>query len=258
MKDYYQILGLSRGANDEEIKQAFRKLAMKHHPDRGGDQAKFQEINEAYKILGDPAQRQQYDNPAPNINFNTAGFDIDALFNMFGQKMSRNTSARISLWITLKDVALGGPRVVSLQVNGQVNNVEVNIPAGINDGDTIRYPNIAPNGVDLIITYRIKPDNIWMREGKNIITERKVDIWDLIIGNDIEIEDLSGNILLMTVPPNTQPGSMLRAKGRGLPDPQNSSRTTSNFNGDLFVKVLARIPPISDPLLQAIRKEKGR
>lgn len=60
-KDYYKILGVAKGASPDEIKRAYRKLAQQHHPDKGGDQAKFKEINEAYQVLSDPQKRGQYD-----------------------------------------------------------------------------------------------------------------------------------------------------------------------------------------------------
>ncbi|MDD3085055.1 MAG: DnaJ domain-containing protein, partial [Candidatus ainarchaeum sp.] len=60
-KDYYSILGVSKDAKADEIKTAFRKLAHKHHPDKGGDANKFKEINEAYQVLGNEQKRKQYD-----------------------------------------------------------------------------------------------------------------------------------------------------------------------------------------------------
>src|SRR4051812_33835460 len=60
-RDYYEILGVSKEASADEIKKAFRRAAIEHHPDRGGDEAKFKEINEAYEILKEPSKRQRYD-----------------------------------------------------------------------------------------------------------------------------------------------------------------------------------------------------
>ena len=73
--DHYATLGVAKNATPDDIKKAYRKLASKHHPDKGGDTATFQKIEEAYRILSDPQQRQQYDNPMPqnfgqSFNFN--------------------------------------------------------------------------------------------------------------------------------------------------------------------------------------------
>ena len=71
-KDYYKILGVQKTANDQQIKKAYRKLAIKYHPDKNKDdkqaQQKFKEISQAYSVLSDPQQKKQYDNP--NVNFN--------------------------------------------------------------------------------------------------------------------------------------------------------------------------------------------
>jgi DnaJ-class molecular chaperone len=63
--DHYNTLGVAKNASPDEIKKAYRKLASQHHPDKGGDKAKFQEIQVAYDTLSDTNKRQQYDNPAP-------------------------------------------------------------------------------------------------------------------------------------------------------------------------------------------------
>lgn len=60
-KNYYDILGVAEGATEDEIKKAFRKQAMQHHPDKGGDQEQFKKINEAYQVIGDAQKKQQYD-----------------------------------------------------------------------------------------------------------------------------------------------------------------------------------------------------
>lgn len=260
MKDYYQILGVPRNASDDDIKKAFRRQAMQHHPDRGGDQNRFQEINEAYAVLSDPQRRAEYDNPRSRVHMGPmpGGFNMDEIFNMFGVNMrQRQSSARISLWIALEDVARGGPKVIALQVGNSVSNVEIQIPQGVNDGDTIRYPGISPDGHDLVITYRVKPDARWQRDGRNITTERQIDIWDMILGCDISITDLLGSNLILTVPPRTQPGSTLRLRGRGLP-PTTIPGNAGGPPGDLYVRVQARIPTtVSPELLAAIQREKG-
>ena len=90
MSNHYETLGVSKSATPEEIKRAYRKLASQHHPDKGGDTAKFQQVEEAYRVLSDPAQRQQYDNPQPqggfNFNFNNSGVppEMQDIFRNFG------------------------------------------------------------------------------------------------------------------------------------------------------------------------------
>jgi DnaJ-class molecular chaperone len=264
VKDYYQILGVPRNASEDDIKRAFRKQAMQHHPDRGGDQNRFQEINEAYATLSDPKRRAEYDNPRPQFGPQfggmPGGFNMDEIFNMFGVNMRQGRQGqnpRIALWVTLEDAARGGPRMISLQLGNSVNNVEIDIPVGIGDGDTIRYPRLSPDGNDLVVTYRFKPDPKWQRDQQNITTERVVELWDLILGCEIPVTDLTGATLMLHIPPRTQPGSLLRLKGRGLPASTLPGRAGGR-PGDLFVRVQAQIPTvIDDGILSAIRKAKG-
>lgn len=261
MKNYYEILGVAKNASDDEIKKAFRKLAMQHHPDRGGDGAKFQEINEAYAVLSDPTKKQQYDNPS-QFNFSSGPqFNFNDFFEIFGARQrsmheAQRRTPRLELWIDLKDVAIGGTKIVAIQVSNTVSNIELNIPLGLNDGDTVRYAKICPGGQDLIVCFRIKPNNEWDRDGKNIITTKEVSIWNLILGGTLDIVNLTGANLQITIPPKTQPNSILRAKGKGLPGLNYSNSDSSN--GDLLVKLIARIPDISENLLNAIRQESQK
>ena len=264
MTDHYATLGVAKTATAAEIKQAFRKLASQHHPDKGGDTAKFQAIQAAYAVLGDEQKRAEYDNPRPqfggfggmgghDVNLNDIFSQMFGGMNMRGQRQPQ--TPRISLWITLEDVARGGPKIVALQVGSRVSNVEVSIPAGINDGDTVRYAKLSPDGNDLVITFRIKPDSVWRRDGKNITTERIVSVWTLITGGEIVVTDLTGANLALTIPARTQPGSLLRARGRGLPGNSLPGQYSGN-NGDLFVKLEAQLPAtISDNLINAIQQE---
>lgn len=265
MKDYYRILGVARTATEDEIKKAYRKLASQHHPDKGGDKSRFQEVQEAYSVLGDAQKRAEYDNPRPQMNFGSMGghpgFDFNEIFEMFGVNPRRQQQgqARISIWIGIEDVARGGPRLIALQMGGQVHNVEIDVPVGLNDGDTIRYAKLAPGGHDLVVSYRIRPDFRWEREGKDITTERTVNVWDLVLGCEITIEDPAGRELILTVPPRTQPGSKLRVKGRGLPARQLPGDPAGQSVGDLFVRVQARLPDeIPESIILAIKQHLGR
>ena len=105
MRDHYQTLGVDRGASADEIKRAYRKLASKYHPDKGGDTQRFQEIEEAYRVLSDPVARQHHDSPAAQASFHSAAFNFDEIFNMFGtrfQQPQRNPVANLQLWINLQ------------------------------------------------------------------------------------------------------------------------------------------------------------
>ena len=262
MKDYYQILGVRRDCSQEDIKLAYRRLASQHHPDKGGDTQRFQEIQEAYAAIGDPQNRQAYDNPTlGRPQFGAAGFNLNDLFAMFGQGMGapgRAAAARLTLWITLADVARGGPRIISLQVNHRVQNVEIDLPSGVNDGDTVRYPGLAPDGHDLVITYRVHPDDRWQRNGRDLTGSVIVDIWNLILGCEHPVTDILGNELILTIPAMTQPGTLLRMRGKGLPTNQMPGRRQTGDSGDLLLRVQAKLPnSVSQELLDHIRQSRG-
>jgi DnaJ-class molecular chaperone len=246
MSDHYATLGVARTATPDEIKRAFRKLASQHHPDRvGGDTAKFQSIQAAYDTLGDAVKRAEYDNPRPQFS----GFPGGAQFNMndifgqmfgqgFGQQRRQQPNfVRMTLWIRLHDVAQGGNRPVAVGTAQGQQTIEVEIPLGINDGDSVQYQGLAPGGQDLVIQYRIHPDPQWQRDGLNMICERSVTV-----------RTITGTELVTGIPARTQPRTMLRLRGQGL-------RDRSGNQGDLLVRVMPEVPAdIRPELLEAIEK----
>jgi curved DNA-binding protein len=264
MSDYYQTLGVSKNATPDEIKKAYRKLASATHPDKGGDTKKFQDIQTAYAVLSDEQKRAQYDNPVQNVEFNfggPGGFDFTNIFNMFGAQGFQNqrpgqpprqTHTRMSLWITLHDVAKGGLRTVSIGTQHGTSNIEIEIPQGINDGDNVQYTGIGPGGTDLIINFRVHPNPKWQRSGLTVVTEHTVSIWDCLAGCNTEITDLLGTQYTVNVPPLTAPGSLMRLKDKGLRNRQGKS-------GDLLIRVQAKMPTeINDELLTMIKAAQNK
>ncbi len=256
MTDHYATLGVAKTATQDEIKRAFRRLASQHHPDKGGDTKKFQEIQAAYDTLGDEAKRQAYDNPAPQFQGFGPGAQFGNMHDIFSQMFGgqspfgqhpRRNHVRMSLWITLLDVARGGRRPVALGTQAGTSTVEIEIPQGINDGDNVQYPGIAPGGQDLVIQFRIQPHANFQRQGLNLATTHKVSIWTLILGGETEVQTVEGNRLVVKVAPHTQPGTTLRLRSQGLGD-------QSGQKGDLMVQIQTEIPKtIAPEIITAIQ-----
>ena len=257
MSDHYATLGVAKNAAPDEIKRAFRKLASQHHPDKGGDTAKFQSIQAAYDTLGDTGKRAAYDNPQPQF----AGMPGGAHFNMndifssmfggqspFAQQRRQQSHTRMTLWIRLSDVAQGGTRPVAVGTPQGQSTIEVEIPLGINDGDNVQYQGLAPGGGDLVIQFRVHPDNTWQRNGLDLVTDVTADIWSMILGSDITVHTLTGSQLTTVMPAQTQPRTLIRLRGHGL-------RDRSGNQGDLMIRVMPTIPTVIRPeLIEAIEK----
>ena len=148
--DHYNTLGVDRNASQEEIKQAYRRLANIHHPDRGGDTAKFQEIQSAYDTLSNPQKKAEYDMPShgfPNqggfgftgfpggFSFHTGGINIDDIFGqMFGHQRHHMPTYKTIVTLTLEQVYSGGDQVLSFVTNNGPQTVRIDIPKGVENG----------------------------------------------------------------------------------------------------------------------------
>jgi curved DNA-binding protein len=263
MTDYYAALGVPRTATADEIKRAFRKLASTHHPDRGGDTQKFQTIQEAYATLGDQQKRAEYDTPRPQFSGFSGGVNINEIFGqMFGQsgmhfgqgfaQQARRNHVRMTLWISLLDVATGGRRTISLGTQQGTSTVEIDVPQGIMDGDNVQYEGIGPGGADLVIQFRVHPNSQWQRQDLNLITERAIDLWDLILGAELEIQTITGRNLAAKIPPKTQPGTSLRLKNQGLTNRNGQT-------GDMFIRIQVQIPDVIAPeIIAAIQNSQNK
>lgn len=260
MSDYYSTLGLSKTATQDEIKQAYRKLAMKHHPDRtGGDDTEFKKIQEAYATLSDPEKRSQYDNPQPQgfqqFGGMPPGFE-DIMSQMFGggnpfgfggmggQRQARNKTLNMQTQISLEDAFFGKELIANITLpTGREQVVNVKIPRGIQDGTTLRlakmgddsYANL-PRG-DIHLTVNIIPNNKFGRQGDDLIKELEVNALDAILGKNYQLETIDNRLLEVKINPGTQHGQMLAAAGYGMPN-MNDNR----FVGRLLIQVKIQIP----------------
>jgi molecular chaperone DnaJ len=114
----------------------------------------------------------------------------------------------------------------------------------------VQYAGLAPGGQDLVIQYRIHPDPIWHRNGLDLVTEQSVNIWDMVLGGDVSVRTLTGDQLITTMPPRTQPRTMLRLRRQGLKDSQGRQ-------GDILVRVNPVIPKdIAPEIEEAIRNHR--
>ena len=255
-RDYYEVLGVAKSASDDEIKKAYRKLAVKYHPDKNpGDkeaEAKFKEINEAHDVLSDKQKRARYDqfghagvggasgnpfaggNPfgqGGNFNFNgqTFNFDFggggfdDILGSIFGfgggaRRPRRGADYQTSVTLTFEEAIFGTTKKIS--ANGE--EIKIKVPAGINDGMSIRLRGKggeAPEGGekgDLYVRVRVKPHKNLTREGAIILSEEKIDMVDAALGCEIDVETVDGKIT-MKVPAGTQSGTPFKLSGHGVP-----------------------------------------
>lgn len=259
MMDYYNILGVPRDADQDTIKKAFRKLAMQHHPDKGGDPAEFQKINEAYNTLSDTDKRFQYDNPQARpqgfpggFNANMNGFDINDLFNqIFGHRQYQQRHQQIfrtRVGITLRDSYQGCDHVINLNTQQGPKVATLKVPKGIQTGDQIRYDNVLDDA-SLIVEFLVTKDLQFDRSGDDLYSNLPISVLDLIVGTNIKFKTISGKTLDVTINPNTQPNQHIRIGGHGMPI------ADSGHYGDQILLLKPFIPAnVHHEVIEAIKR----
>lgn len=271
--DYYNILGVSKSASDKELKSAYKKKSMEHHPDRtGGSDEKFKEINEAYTILSNAEKRQMYDqfgtaDPQQarpqqgyqDFHFTSNGFqggiDINDLMrqfsmgggNPFGQRQPpiKNQDITVIVSLGLDEVYKGKTIRLSYELQkGGVQTHEITIPPGIHD--VIKYRGLGNNGIDgiprgdLFAKIKINDSNNWKRSGLDLHTVVPVNIFDLLLGTEVQVTTPEGKNLSVKVPKGSQPTVIFSIHGYGIPDMRTGAR------GIIFVRLKTTVPQINN------------
>lgn len=257
---HYATLGVDKTATQSEIKKAYRKLSMQHHPDRGGDENKFKEIADAYAVVGDEQKRQQYDamqeNPFANFG-NMGGMEgnFSDLFNQFfgaQRQPSRGSDLRVDMNISFEEAFRGCSK--TFQING--TEVTLNLKAGVKSGQKFRmagkgqpHPfntNLPPG--DLIVIVHVQLSSDFIVDNKNDIwVEFTLPWFEIMSGTRITINTLDGPISI-NVPEGTAPGKVLRIKQKGWPD------YNTQLRGNLMCKLNPSYPELNEDQLEYIKK----
>ncbi len=263
-KDYYKTLGVARGAGEDEIKKAFRKLARKYHPDVSKEpnaKEKFQEVSEAYETLHDKEKRAAYDSlgsgfrpgqdfrPPPDWSErfgrggqDFGGIDLSDLFESFGRGARRRNTQfpgedyEVGARLSLDEAYRGTARQLRL---GE-REITVRIPKGATDGQRLRLRgkggpgmNGGPPG-DLYLQIALEPHALFRARGHDLEIEVPIAPWEAALGAEVEIPTLEGRVT-MKLPPGSQSGQKLRLAGKGLPKPGAGA-------GDLYAVLSIAVP----------------
>jgi len=262
MADFYDILGVSKKSTQQEIKTAYRKLALKWHPDKNKSkdaESKFKEINKAYEVLSDPKKKEMYDqygesafsqgaggqsynyrqgpfsytysssggNPFENIDFGGFSDPFEIFEEFFGFQSPFSRSQRKSVYqihLDFEEAVKGTEKQVSM--DGKRKTVK--IPAGVADGNRIRFTDF-----DLLVSVKSSPK--FRREGQDIYVEKEISFKQAVLGDVIEVDTLDKPVKLK-VRKGTQPRTLIRLRGEGVVYPN------TNHKGDLYVILKIIIP----------------
>ncbi|MAL78374.1 MAG: molecular chaperone DnaJ [Sneathiella sp.] len=275
MKNLYSILGVAKGASQQDIKSAYRKLAKKHHPDTNpGDtkvEEKFKEISAAYSILGDEKQRARYDNgeidesgqermagfrggrgSAAGGGFGGAEDIFSEIFGNFrgggfrGRVPEKGRDRKFAIELDFLQAALGEKRRLTMGDGGRT--LDVAIPPGVIDGQQIRLRGQGEAGVaggpsgDILINVTVRPHSFFRRDGQNVLIELPISLPEAVLGATVKVPTVDGTVNLK-VPPGSNTGTTLRLKGKGI-------GSKDGGRGDQLVKLKVVLPDKQDKELK--------
>lgn len=266
MQDYYSILGVSPQASPDEIKKAYRSLANKHHPDKGGDQSKFKDISVAYDTLSDGQKRAEYDQMrmgGPQVRFQSGDFqDFADMFgaafdpfgnrsnpfgDIFGRQIRKNRDLNIQCQISLLDSFIGKQLEANYRLpSGKTQTVVINVPAGIAHGETIRYQGLgddsmpnAPRG-NLNVTIVVIPDANFRRQGNDLYTTVNVTPIEAMIGCRKRIRYITGEEKEIDIRAGVETGVEYASMNLGFSDPRTGQK------GRFVIVINIRTPHLTD------------
>jgi len=284
MKDYYDILGVSEQATNEQIKKAFKDIAKKEHPDRGGNEARFKEANEAYDTLKSSQKRHDYDTMRkfggsqqgggqhPFFNeeifgdffsgFGGGDMDFNSRFNFtqpggrsFRSSNRGNRNVQVRMALSIKEVMTENEKTINYKLpSGRDEYATVKIPAGVQHGVTFKFDGLGDDSIknmprgDLMVIMSVLDSDGYTRKGNDLYTDKTIDCFQAVRGSDFNLRTLDNNIIKVKVPSGTQHGTLLSVKGRGMP-----VHKTLNIRGNLYVKIHILIPQLSAADLKKIK-----
>ena len=287
MKNYYDVLGVNEKATSAEITKAFKDLAKQHHPDRGGDEAKFKEINEAHDTLKSPQKRHDYDTMRkfggtstggqhPFFNedifgdffsgFSGGDMDFGGSFNFTrgpgGERIFRqnrqsrgNRNVQVRMAVSIKEAMINNEKTINYKLpSGRDEFATVKIPAGVQHGVTFKFTGMGDDSIrnvprgDLMVQMSVLDSDGYTRKGNDLYTDKTIDCFQAVRGHVISLKTLDDSVIQVKVPPGTQHGTLLSVRGRGMP-----VHRTLNIRGNLYVRIQILIPQLSAKDLKKIK-----
>ena len=285
MKNYYDVLGVNEQSTSADITKAFKDLAKTHHPDRGGDEAKFKEINEAYATLKDSKKRHEYDtmrkfgdagggahpffnedifgdffsgfgNNDFTTTFNfTRGPGGERIFRQNRQRQRGNKNVQVRMAISIKEAMNQHEHTINYKLpSGREEFATVNIPAGVQHGVTFKFANMGDDSIknmprgDLMVMMSVLDSDGFTRKGNDLYTDKTIDCFQAVRGHNFNLKTLEDKIIKVKVPAGTQPNTILQVKGQGMP-----VHKTIGIRGNLYVKIHVLIPQLSVADLKKIQ-----